>query len=61
MTLFVDFLKTCGYRSAYLWTTDELTTAARLYTRCGFTLTEEKESMAFGKSLTERRYDLALT
>jgi hypothetical protein len=56
----MDFLKACGYRSAYLWTTDELAAAAHLYTRAGFTLTEEKESTSFGKPLTERRYDLLL-
>ncbi|MGO9413093.1 MAG: GNAT family N-acetyltransferase [Spirochaetia bacterium] len=58
MTLFMDFLKAGGYRAAYLWTTHELTAAAHLYTRAGFTLTEEKESTAFGKPLIERRYDL---
>jgi len=60
MGLFMDFLKACGYRSAYLWTTHELTTAAHLYIRAGFNLTEEKESTAFGKPLVERRYDLTL-
>ena len=60
MTLFMDFLRTSGYRAAYLWTTDELSVAARLYMRAGFTLTEEKESTAFGKPLTERRYDVRL-
>ena len=59
--LFMDFMKECGYRSAYLWTTHELDTAAHLYIKAGFTLTEEKESTAFGKPLTERRYDLKLS
>ena len=60
MTLFMEFLKACKYRAAYLWTTDELTAAARLYARAGFVLTEEKPSTAFGRPLTERRYDLKL-
>jgi GNAT superfamily N-acetyltransferase len=60
MSLFMDFLKSRGYRAAYLWTTDDLATAAHLYTRAGFTLTEEKPSTAFGKPLTERRFDLTL-
>ena len=60
MSLYVDLLRECGYKQAYLWTTHELATAALLYKRAGFTLTEEKESTAFGKSLREQRYDLIL-
>ena len=58
--LYMDFLHECGYKESYLWTTHELTTAANLYKRFGFQLTEEKESSAFGKPLTEQRYDLIL-
>ncbi|HEY0457571.1 MAG TPA: GNAT family N-acetyltransferase [Pyrinomonadaceae bacterium] len=60
MRLFMDFLKEKGYQSAYLWTTDEQSAAAALYERCGFKLTEEKESSAFGKPLIEQRFDLHL-
>jgi len=60
MRLFMEFLKECGYKEAYLWTTHELATAAALYKRAGFQLTDEKESSAFGKSLIEQRYDLVL-
>jgi peptidyl-dipeptidase Dcp len=60
MSLYMGFLRECGYQQSYLWTTHELTTAAFLYKRCGFTLTEEKESTAFGKPLREQRYDLVL-
>ena len=60
MNLFMDFLHACGYRESYLWTTHELSTAAALYKRHGFQLTEEKESTAFGKPLKEQRYDLFL-
>ena len=60
MNLYMDFLRGCGYRESYLWTTHELSTAAFLYRRFGFQMTEEKESMAFGKPLTEQRYDLTL-
>jgi hypothetical protein len=49
----MDFLLSHGYTSSYLWTTHELNTAASLYTRHGFVLTEEKESDAFGKHGTE--------
>jgi ribosomal protein S18 acetylase RimI-like enzyme len=57
MRLFMDFLKEKGYKSAYLWTTNEQTAAASLYERCGFQLTEQKESDAFGKPLVEQRFD----
>jgi peptidyl-dipeptidase Dcp len=60
MKLYMDFLQECGYRESYLWTTHELTTAATLYKRAGFQLTEEKESTAFGKPLREQRYDWVL-
>lgn len=60
MLLYMDFFHSCSYDSSYLWTTHELCTAASLYKRHGFKLTEEKESTAFGKTLTEQRYDLIL-
>ncbi len=58
--LYLDFLRACGYKESYLWTTHELTAAAALYRRVGFKLTEEKESTAFGKPLREQRYDLVI-
>jgi len=61
MNLYMDFLRQGGYKESYLWTTHELSTAAALYKRHGFQLTEEKESTAFGKALREQRYDLILT
>jgi GNAT superfamily N-acetyltransferase len=61
MELFMEFMKQCNYRSAYLWTVDELPAAASLYTRQGFRLTEEKPASAFfGKPLREQRYDLIM-
>ncbi len=60
MNLYMDFLKSSGYRSSFLWTTNELPAAAHLYKQHGFKLTEEKESTAFGKPLKEQRYDLIL-
>jgi GNAT superfamily N-acetyltransferase len=58
MDRYMDFLRECGYKSSYLWTTHEQEAAAALYKRYGFVLTEEKESTAFGKRLKEQRYDL---
>jgi len=60
LNLYMEFLHECGYKASYLWTTHELSTAASLYKRRGFQLTEEKESTAFGKPLREQRYDLVL-
>ena len=60
LNMYMDFLRECGYKASYLWTTHELTTAASLYKRFGFQLTEEKESTSFGKPLIEQRYDLVL-
>jgi GNAT superfamily N-acetyltransferase len=57
MELYMEFLVQRGYTASYLWTTNELTTAASLYHKHGFTLTEEKPSTAFGKAVVEQRYD----
>jgi GNAT superfamily N-acetyltransferase len=61
LELYMEFLNASGYKESYLWTTHELDTAAFLYKRLGFKLTEEKESTAFGKPLREQRYDLILS
>ena len=58
MKLFIDFYKRHGYDSSYLWTTDELDTAAELYTKHGYFLTKEIPSSSFGKELVERKYEL---
>jgi len=58
--MYMDFLKERNYKKCYLWTTNEQTTAAGIYKKLGFTLTEEVDSTAFGKPLKEQRYDLLL-
>lgn len=60
MQLFMDFFYECNYQSCYLWTTDELISAASLYKRFGFILSEEKISDAFGKKVKEQRYDFKI-
>jgi peptidyl-dipeptidase Dcp len=60
MVSFMEFLQTCGYKSSYLWTTEQQLAAVKLYKRYGYQLTEEKPSTAFGIPLTEQRYDLIL-
>ena len=59
MELYIEFFHKCDYKSSYLCTTQELDTAAYLYLKHGFKLTEEKESTAFGKRVVERKYELA--
>jgi len=61
MDSFMEFLRDCGYKSSYLWTTQQQVIAAKVYQRYGYQLTEEKPSMAFGVPLTEQRYDLILS
>jgi GNAT superfamily N-acetyltransferase len=58
MGLYVDFLKEAGFERSYLWTTEDLKTAAALYTRHGFRLIEEKASESFGRPLFEQKYEL---
>ena len=59
MELYMEYLKQAGYRSTYLWTTNEQETAISMYKRHGFLLAEEKPSDAFGKPLVEQKYELS--
>lgn len=61
MELFMQFLKEKNYESAYLWTTNEQHTAADLYKKFGFILTEEKSTDTFGKSLIEQKYEFLVS
>ena len=47
-----------GYTSSYLWTVDILDSAASLYKRYGFELSEEFASTRFGVPLNEQKYEL---
>lgn len=58
--LFTDFLKEKGYNTCFLWTTNEQTTAAAIYRKMGFVLTDEADSTTFGKELKEQRYEWIL-
>ena len=60
MELFMEKLRECKFSSAYLWTTNEQETAAVLYKKYGFELTEELQSKKVGKKIIEQRYDLKL-
>lgn len=60
MDLYMEFLQQRGYTESYLWTTSELPTAAALYRRYGFVVTEEIPSSNFGKPVVEQKYGLKL-
>lgn len=57
MELFMQFVDEKSYDSVYLWTTSELETAAALYKRFGFVLTESVTTTNFGKEVVEQRYE----
>jgi len=56
----IDFCRKHEFKSVCLWTISELTTAAHLYRKVGFKLTEEKTINLWGGMRTEQRYDLLL-
>lgn len=56
----IRFCRDQGFKSVFLWTVSDLKAAAHLYQLAGFRKTEEKTHQAWGKTLTEERYDLAL-
>lgn len=55
------FCQDRGFKSVYLWTVDYLGAAIHLYTSAGFTLTEEQTHELWGHTITEQRYELALS
>ena len=54
------FCRERRYKTVFLWTTSELEEAGQLYTCFGFSKTEEKTHLIWGKRVTEERYDLYL-
>jgi peptidyl-dipeptidase Dcp len=58
MQLFMDFMYARGYTSSYLWTTDDLLSAAALYKKFGYEVTEEKVTTGFGTRVVEQKYEL---
>lgn len=60
MQLCVDFIKEKNYKLSYLWTFEGLDSAISLYTKNGFTLTEQIKTQTFGKVVNEQRFDLII-
>jgi len=56
----LKFCKERKYKSVFLWTTSELTTASYLYAQAGFRKTDVKSHNVWGKYISEERYDLHL-
>ena len=57
----IDFCRSCGHPSIFLWTFQGLDTARQLYEKHGFRLAEEREGRQWGELVTEQRFVLALT
>ncbi len=55
------FCRSAGYRSVFLWTISNLTTAARKYHRAGFRKTESKAGNRWGVDVVEEKYELDLS
>jgi GNAT superfamily N-acetyltransferase len=56
----VEFARSAGYRSVFLWTVRELEAAARVYVALGFRVTDESTCERWGATVTEQRYQLDL-
>ena len=57
----IEFCRTHGYRTLFLWTVDVLREAPGLYRSFGFTVVEEKRHRVWGVDLTEQCYELPLS
>lgn len=56
----LEFCRTAGYSSVFLWTVKTLSIATKLYKSLGFMETEEQTHVQWGSIVTEVRYDLEL-
>lgn len=57
MARYMAALRAGGYGHSFLFTTRNLRTAALLYVRSGFVLTEERATTRFGRELIEQKYE----
>lgn len=56
----LDFSRTSGYESIFLWTVDTLYKAANLYRSMGFVQRERLTHEIWGSTVTEVKYELPL-
>jgi GNAT superfamily N-acetyltransferase len=56
----LDFCRTRGYRSIYLWTFEGLHAARHLYEKRGFRLAREHRGTQWGSEVNEQRFELRL-
>ena len=57
----MDFCRSKGYRSAYLWTFEGLDAARHLYEKHGFRLVQEHTGTQWGAEVKEQRFECRLT
>ncbi len=61
MEAFLEYCRSKGYETIFLWTVDKLPAARSMYERFGFILAEQKpEARIWGQILIEQRWDLSL-
>jgi GNAT superfamily N-acetyltransferase len=60
VTAAADWAKARGFGTLYLWVTETNTSARRLYERCGFTATGERQPLPWDPSLPEIQMHLPL-
>jgi len=56
----VAFSREQGYETVFLWTTSNLTAAAKQYLSAGFRKIEARPGRMWGKDVVEEKYELAL-
>ena len=56
----IDFCREKRYKTIFLWTNSELTTARRIYEKYGFKITETKRKKLSNQDLIEERWELSL-
>jgi len=61
MSQALKFCKDKGYERLFLWTTSDLTDAARLYIAAGFRMTKEETRTIWGKFVTEQKFERELS
>jgi GNAT superfamily N-acetyltransferase len=57
----LNHARAAGLARVFLWTLADLPAAERLYGEAGFVLTQEITGLQWGRAVTERRLDLALS